>query len=259
MERPLSNFLEFHPKEQRGILFLLVILFITSVVYIGLGYLNSPQSLVSEISESEFTRMVAAHQINLQAIETEPHISSDKRNEFTYQKSDREPHQDWPETSAAQKNHHWEQVDRRDWTDFTVKKKMDMIQTIEINSVDSIQLLTIKGIGPYTAHKILSYRNKLGGYVDTHQLLEIYKIDTTLFNRATTTFVCDKELIKPILLNTATYEEIARHPYIKAYQARALIAYRKMHGSFRTMQDLQNCAAMDEATCQRIAPYIRIE
>jgi DNA uptake protein ComE-like DNA-binding protein len=259
MDKPMTNLLEFHPKEQRGIIVLLIILIITCLGYLAISFLHVSPPLESELSEEEFMRLVTAHKLTIQSIEDELSSEHEKSSTVKYTNRYQNRQQDWAITPTLEEDQHWEHADNPNWTVYPNKTSTVPNQTIEINSVDSIQLVSIKGIGPYTAHKILSYREKLGGYADTQQLREIYKIDTALFNQTTTTFVCNSQLIRPILLNTATYEEIARHPYIKTHQARALIAYRKMHGSFRSLQDLQNCAAMDAQTCQRLAPYLRIE
>ena len=44
---------------------------------------------------------------------------------------------------------------------------------IELNSADSTALVSIRGIGPYYASKILRYREQLGGFHATRQLKEI--------------------------------------------------------------------------------------
>lgn len=44
---------------------------------------------------------------------------------------------------------------------------------IELNSADSTALVSIRGIGPYYASKILRYREQLGGFHTTRQLKEI--------------------------------------------------------------------------------------
>ena len=39
------------------------------------------------------------------------------------------------------------------------------ITKMDLNTVDSIQLLGVKGVGPVFAHRIINYRNVLGGFV----------------------------------------------------------------------------------------------
>ena len=51
------------------------------------------------------------------------------------------------------------------------------IPLIDLNKVDSAQLLALPGIGPYFAGKIVRYREKIKGYTSVDQLLEIYRFD----------------------------------------------------------------------------------
>jgi competence protein ComEA len=48
---------------------------------------------------------------------------------------------------------------------------------VDLNTADSVTLLTIKGIGPFYAKNIIKYRNLLGGFVAKEQLMEIWKFD----------------------------------------------------------------------------------
>ena len=48
---------------------------------------------------------------------------------------------------------------------------------VDLNSADSITLLTLYGIGPSFARRIIKYRNLLGGFYNKSQLLEVYGFD----------------------------------------------------------------------------------
>ena len=51
------------------------------------------------------------------------------------------------------------------------------IAKLELNGADSAALVSLRGIGPWYARKILDYRDRLGGFVAPEQLLEIDGID----------------------------------------------------------------------------------
>jgi len=48
-----------------------------------------------------------------------------------------------------------------------------IVQIIELNQADSLQLISIKGIGPFYAKQILKYRKELGGFYTYFQFSEI--------------------------------------------------------------------------------------
>src|SRR5574344_59199 len=52
-----------------------------------------------------------------------------------------------------------------------------ILPKLDLNSADSQALLSLKGIGPYYAGKILDYRNRLGNFSSLDQLLEIKGFD----------------------------------------------------------------------------------
>ncbi|HXS37991.1 MAG TPA: helix-hairpin-helix domain-containing protein [Flavipsychrobacter sp.] len=51
-----------------------------------------------------------------------------------------------------------------------------------LNTIDSFNLVHLKGIGPVLAHKILEKRMKLGAFVSYDQLLEVHHFPEVTFN-----------------------------------------------------------------------------
>ena len=52
---------------------------------------------------------------------------------------------------------------------------------IDLNTADTTLLKQLPGIGGAFAKWIVNYREKLGGYCETEQLLEVYRMDTARF------------------------------------------------------------------------------
>ena len=84
---------------------------------------------------------------------------------------------------------------------------------IELNSADSTALVSIRGIGPYYASKILRYREQLGGFHATRQLKEIkfqyLNIDSLLPH-----FSVNPALIRKKELDTMSFKSVLHHPYL---------------------------------------------
>ncbi|WP_369343531.1 ComEA family DNA-binding protein [Bifidobacterium aquikefiricola] len=53
------------------------------------------------------------------------------------------------------------------------QQQSDTDQRINLNTADAAQLMTIKGIGPVTAERILEYRKKVGTFRSVDELLEV--------------------------------------------------------------------------------------
>jgi len=127
---------------------------------------------------------------------------------------------------------------------------------IELNTADSILLLQIKGIGPYLSSKIIRYRNALGGYVNLNQLYEIFSIKPEQVEVIKPYIYLNNQYIKRININTADYFQLNRHPYISSKEANAIINYRKQHGVFATIKDLEKVILIPKETIVKIEPYL---
>ena len=101
------------------------------------------------------------------------------------------------------------------------------IPKLDLNSADSEALLALRGIGPYYASKILSYRRRLGGsFTSLDQLLEIDGFDRGRLDGIRD----DVELRRApsgFDIWTATQAQLEAHPYIGAYAAKGIIRFKR--------------------------------
>lgn len=118
--------------------------------------------------------------------------------------------------------------------DTILKKK----EPIHLNMSDSAELVTLPGIGPYYARKIIQYRDRLGGFATKEQLLEIYGIDKERLELFADRIVVDTNNVTKSDFNDVTFEELSRHPYLGGYVARSIIRFRDSKGAEKT--DLAN-------------------
>lgn len=101
---------------------------------------------------------------------------------------------------------------------------------LELNSADSAELVSLPGIGPFFASRILDYRRRLGGFVFPEQLMEVYGIDKERFSVFNSRIWADSTKIKRIKLSDVTAEQLSANPYIGAYAARSIIKFREQAG-----------------------------
>lgn len=119
------------------------------------------------------------------------------------------------------------------------------IPLLDINKADSVALLALPGIGPYFAGKIVSYRERLGGYSSTEQLLEIYHFDQANLDGLRDLITCSQP--RPYALWTLPEEELARHPHISKAEAHGIVLYRQHNGSSAcTVEGLRNAGVLSE-------------
>ena len=134
------------------------------------------------------------------------------------------------------------------------------IPKLELNRADSAALVALRGIGPYYARKILDYRERLGGFVDAAQLLEIEGIDADRLASFSEDVTVDAKKIRKIDLWHASDTVLARHPYIGAKGARSVLRYRQLYDSARwTLPDLAKERALLPENIEKLKKYIEIQ
>jgi competence ComEA-like helix-hairpin-helix protein len=129
-------------------------------------------------------------------------------------------------------------------------------EVIEINSADSARLTMIRGIGPAFARRIVHYRERVGGFYSKEQLKEVYGIDLGKYNQIKDGIAVDGKHIIKVNINTATFNELRRFPYLSFKQMDAIVAYRDEHGNYNTLTDLKNIAILNDGILRKIGPYL---
>ena len=99
------------------------------------------------------------------------------------------------------------------------------IPRVDINKADSAALLALPGIGPYFAGKIVEYRERLGGYSSSEQLMEIYHFDREKYDGLKDLITCSTPA--PFALWALPEADLARHPHISRSEAHGIVLYRQ--------------------------------
>lgn len=127
----------------------------------------------------------------------------------------------------------------------------------DINTADTTQLINVYGIGPVLAKRIITFRDRLGGFVAFEQLREVYGLDSAVIKRLEIQFEVRSGFSpRVLLLNEVTLEELMRHPYISRKQAQAILAYRSQHGKLDSLGQLRGVKLIDEKWLEKIRPYL---
>ena len=123
---------------------------------------------------------------------------------------------------------------------------------IVLNTADTTQLKRVPGIGSGWARRIVSYGERLGGYVDPFQLTEMDGFPP----EALEFFIVENPQPRKINLNQLTINQLRRHPYLNFYQARAICDYRRLKGPLQNIEQLQLLQEFPEEAINRLKPYI---
>lgn len=131
------------------------------------------------------------------------------------------------------------------------------LMVVELNEADSAKLVTLYGIGPFYAKRIIQYRERLGGFHSPEQLMEIPGIDSTRFGGLARRVTADPLKIRRFRLDTAGRELLVNHPYIGAYAARGIILMREKLGKEScTLENLVRERVISNENAERLWPYI---
>ena len=104
------------------------------------------------------------------------------------------------------------------------------IETVNLNAADTLQLLDLPEIGPYFAKSIVEYREKLGGYINKEQLIEIYGFDSIRYEIISPYIILDSVGIRKVKVNHDNFKTLLRHPYIEYEDVKNIVNHRESKG-----------------------------
>lgn len=130
---------------------------------------------------------------------------------------------------------------------------------IEINTADTTAFITLPGIGSKLSARIVNFREKLGGFYSVNQVGETYGLPDSTFQKIKPYLKLENITIKKININTVSVDDLKAHPYIRYSLANPIIAYRKEHGPFTTIEDIKKILAVTDETFRKISPYLTVQ
>lgn len=127
---------------------------------------------------------------------------------------------------------------------------------IDINTADTTAFISLPGIGNKLAARIVTFREKLGGFISIEQVGETYGVPDSTFQKIKQYLKLETVTIRKININTATVDELKAHPYIKYSIANPIVAYRNEHGPFTKLEDLKKVMVVTEEVYKKISSYL---
>ena len=114
-----------------------------------------------------------------------------------------------------------------------------MTSTIDLNAADTTLLKQLPGIGASFAKWIVDYREKLGGYCETDQLLEAYRMDTSRFGAIKDFVKIDSTFVpKKLKINSDAFKVLLKHPYLEREEVKKIVNHREQKGMITSWEQL---------------------
>lgn len=142
---------------------------------------------------------------------------------------------------------------------FVKKKTPSITKFLELNTIDSLELISINGIGPFYASQIINYRNKLGGFYKREQLMEIWKMKEETCQILMESLIIDTSTLQKIHLNTVSFEKLKNHPYLSYSQANSIVKMRTQLGRFDSISSIKKSKLINDDTFLRVRPYLSLD
>lgn len=130
---------------------------------------------------------------------------------------------------------------------------------LNLRTADTTELKMIYGIGSYRARQIVRYRQQLGGFVDVRQLLEIPGMENLNSDSLLSHFFLDTIILEPLKVNIASVNRLARHPYLRFEQAKAIYEFRRRKIRIDSIQQLETLDCLNINDFEKIAPYLNFD
>ena len=110
---------------------------------------------------------------------------------------------------------------------------------VDLNTADTTLLKRLPGIGSSFAKRIVEYREKLGGYCETVQLLEVYRMDTARYNEIKDYVKIDSLFVpNKLKINSDSFKILLKHPYLEYDDVKKIVNHREQKGMIASWEQL---------------------
>ena len=131
---------------------------------------------------------------------------------------------------------------------------------IDLNTATQIQLQKVRGIGPALSARIISYRDKLGGFSVDKQLQNVWGLSQQVVANVLAGFtVKTPNPIKQISINTASVSDIATIPGISFDFAKEIWEFRILRQKIESLSELKKIEGMTASKYALIELYLHIQ
>ena len=135
-------------------------------------------------------------------------------------------------------------------------EKFTQLTVLDLNTVDTLTLRKIPGIGVGYSRSIVSYRERLGGFVSVAQLKDIEGLPA----RIEEWFSVEEQVaVRTISINKSDFKTLVRHPYLSYEQVKVITTHIRKYGPLHSWKDLQLYPEFTPQDFERLTPYFVFE
>lgn len=158
----------------------------------------------------------------------------------------------------ARKDYPKPKTETKENQEFKEEKRISKaIPTVDLNTVDSTTLVELPQIGPYTAARIVAYREKLGGFLNKEQLLEVKGMDVERYNTASPYINIGEAAVRKIDVNRADFKALVNHPYLNYNQVKRIFNQREKRGMIKDWNQLKALLEEEEPVSPYLENYVK--
>ena len=144
-----------------------------------------------------------------------------------------------------------------DVNEYTHNKKYSK-QLIDINIADTTAFIALPGIANKLANRIITFRDKLGGFYSVDQVGETFGLRDSVFQLIKPQLIIGNTPLTQFNINTASIDEMKVHPYIHYAIANAIVQYRTQHGNYSSIADIKKIMLINNDEYNKMAPYLKV-
>ncbi|HET8803338.1 MAG TPA: helix-hairpin-helix domain-containing protein [Aequorivita sp.] len=152
---------------------------------------------------------------------------------------------------------------KNDFKDYKSEKgfsEKSFTQKIDLNKATEEELQQVSGIGEALSKRIISYREKLGGFSNDIQLYDIYGLSPDVAQRTLNIFtVKSPKAISKFNINKASASDISTIPGVSFELAKKIWEYRQLREKVNSLQELEKIEGMTQRKLQLIQLYLSVE
>lgn len=138
-----------------------------------------------------------------------------------------------------------------------VEKEKTLVSTNDINLATLTDFLAVDGVDEELSERIIKYRTKLQGFSFTDQIYEVWGMERSTGEKLLETFnVISSPKIEKININTATFKEVLRLPYIDYELCVKIFDYRDEVAELQSIEELKNIEGFPMDKYDRIVVYL---
>ena len=131
------------------------------------------------------------------------------------------------------------------------------IPVVDLNTVDSTTLVELPQIGPYTAVRIIEFRDKLGGFVDKEQLRGVKGMDDARFAAIQPYINLGAVEIRKVDVNHADFKTLVHHPYLSYEQVKRIVNQREKRGMIKNWAQLEELLKEEGEVHPLLEQYVK--